>query len=518
MDTWKLRFCGTGILLISVISATLGLDVSIPQSTYEVARGDEVIITCTFQPKNTVNRLIVISWTGEPDGSLDDEGISFGTFYSDDNHVDINAMYEGKAQIESDVNQKVSKLLLKHATLRESRRIKCLVQIPGDTEGQTSDTTSLVVLVAPSDPVCKIKGTAEYGQNINLTCVSEEGSPAPTYQWKSYDVKNVQRPFPSKTTDKDGVLSLFNVSMDTSGYYICTSTNKIRSAMCNLTLSVMPPTMQIGATAGIIGGCVAGIAVLVLIIYCCCRDKQEPEEFAMEPPVIEFHDNPKQEDGTGDVRKTSIEGFIDQRERYDKGEKDSDRNSNRRFDYQEDEHPERYDDRRDIYNRDRDEDRRERYDDRRHHYNDQQKHYDDRRGQYDDHRDQYDDRQNRYDGRRDCFSDQQDRYGDHRDRYDNRQDRFDDQRDRYNDREEHYRDHRDRFDNLHDRYDDGRGPYRQNRYDDDRNCFDDRREDYDDRQGRYDNHRYRYGDRQDHYNDHRDRYERQDQYTDRHDH
>lgn len=72
--------------------------------------------------------------------------ISFGTFYSSDNHVDISAMYEGKAQIESNVNEKVSKLLLKQVTLRESRRIKCLVKIPGDAEGQTSDSTSLVVL------------------------------------------------------------------------------------------------------------------------------------------------------------------------------------------------------------------------------------------------------------------------------------------------------------------------------------------------------------------------------------
>lgn len=72
--------------------------------------------------------------------------ISFGTFYSDDGHVDINAMYEGKAFIETDVTKKESKLLLKHVTLRERRLIRCFVQIPGDTEGQTSALTSLVVL------------------------------------------------------------------------------------------------------------------------------------------------------------------------------------------------------------------------------------------------------------------------------------------------------------------------------------------------------------------------------------
>lgn len=58
-----------------VISLTLGLQVSITQPTYEVAQGDEVTIMCKFQPKNPVNRFIVISWTGEPDGSFDDEEV-----------------------------------------------------------------------------------------------------------------------------------------------------------------------------------------------------------------------------------------------------------------------------------------------------------------------------------------------------------------------------------------------------------------------------------------------------------
>lgn len=39
---------------------------------------------------------------------------------------------------------------------------------------------------------------------------------------------------------EDGILSLYNISKDTSGYYICTSRNKIRAATCNLTLAVMP--------------------------------------------------------------------------------------------------------------------------------------------------------------------------------------------------------------------------------------------------------------------------------------
>lgn len=55
--------------------------------------------------------------------------------------------------------------------------------------------------VAPSTPICKIQGKAEYGQNINLTCVSEEGSPPPTYKWDSRDVKKMPHVPHPRTTD-----------------------------------------------------------------------------------------------------------------------------------------------------------------------------------------------------------------------------------------------------------------------------------------------------------------------------
>ncbi|KAI4903042.1 hypothetical protein NFI96_033403, partial [Prochilodus magdalenae] len=484
------------VFFSTVVSSTFGLDVTISQSTYEVARGDEVTITCNFQPKNQVNEVILITWTAEPDGSFDDEEITFGTYYSLNNHVDIDSKYEGKAQIISDVGAKTSQLVLKQVTVRESRLIRCRVQIPGDASGQTSDTTSLVVLVAPSQPVCKIKGITEYGYNISLTCVSDEGSPAPTYKWQSYDASNVPRSFPPKTTEKDGVLSLFNVSMDTSGYYICTASNKIRSASCNLTLSVMPSTFKISATAGIIGGCVAGIAVLVLIIYCCCRKKEKEEDYANEPPVLEYHDASEKEEREEfplDLRKASFEGGIDQREKNQlkveiisnvHGSEDGDRNSNRRFtsneyqdrtaDRREDDQRDRDEDRRDNYNKGRYDDRQDRFDDRRDRYDDRQDRYEDRRYNHDDRRDRYNDRQGGYDDRRDRSDD---RYDDRRDRSDDRRDRSDDRRDRSDDRyDDRYDDRRDRYDDRRDRYDDR---------------YDDRRDRYDDRQGRYDDRRDR---------------------------
>ncbi|KAK3530423.1 hypothetical protein QTP86_024450, partial [Hemibagrus guttatus] len=145
-----------------------------------------------------------------------------------------------RASLEVDIPKGSAILSLKSLTSKDSRVFQCTVKIPGDKQGKTSDTTSVVVLVAPSKPICNVQGKAEFYQNINLTCRSEEGTPPPTYKWESYDVTNKPRPNPPKSTDVNGVLSLYNISADTSGYYICTSANKIRSDSCNLTLSVMP--------------------------------------------------------------------------------------------------------------------------------------------------------------------------------------------------------------------------------------------------------------------------------------
>lgn len=55
--------------------------------------------------------------------------------------------------------------------------------------------------MAPSAPDCKIQGTAQYGQDITLSCLSAEGSPPPTYSWERRNVQNQPVPQPPKTTD-----------------------------------------------------------------------------------------------------------------------------------------------------------------------------------------------------------------------------------------------------------------------------------------------------------------------------
>ncbi|KAI4875997.1 hypothetical protein NFI96_031314 [Prochilodus magdalenae] len=414
-----------------VIYLTWALTVDIPNAVYEFARGDNITIPCLFntlKPKAP----ITIEWTANADVDTDpDLDIVTGQFPLDGAPtVDVGEGYQGRVVLKYDIAKGIADLQLSSVTAKDTRVFTCKLIVPGDKIGKTADATKVVVLVAPSKPICNIQGKAEYYQNINLTCYSEEGTPQPTYKWTSFDVRNTPRPNPLKSTDVNGIFSLYNITSETSGFFICTSSNKIRSQACNLTLAVMPPSMNIASTAGIIGGVLAGLLFLVVLICCCCRKKKkEEEEYAMgSPEGGEYTDKDPHEIEDLQSKRVEIkpERSANQRDEYeDRSERDYDHRSDR------------YSDRRDDSD-DRRADGRERYDDR----------YDDRRSdRYDDRRsDRYDDRRgDRYDDRR------SDRYDDRRsDRYDDRRDQYDD-RDRYDDRRN---DRRDRYDDRGDRYDD----------------------------------------------------------------
>ncbi|KAK7912947.1 hypothetical protein WMY93_013158 [Mugilogobius chulae] len=397
MATWIFSLTIIGLALVTGVSC---LTVSIPQDTYEYARGDNITLPCIFKSTLSTPPLVIITWIAEGvDGA---EDVVILTYYSTPGRTDYDDTYEFRSKLDVNVATGKADLRLYSIGLNDNRRFLCRVQIPGDDNGKTSDPATLVVLVAPSTPICSVEGTAEYGQNVNLTCRSEEGSPPPTYTWDNRDVQNQPRPLPPKTTVRGGVLSLFNISKDTSGFFICTSANKIRSASCNLTLAVMPPSMlgSVAQTAGII-----------------VRHGESGDG---------YYDKEANENGERRALRDGEREERDTRERRD------------------------YDDRRSDYD-----DRRSDYDDRRSDYNDRRRDYDDRRSDsmidvrlhdrrsdYDDRRSDYDDRRSDYTERRSDYDDRRSDYSDRRDRNDQRDCRYDDER-RDNSRDRRYDDDRD---------------------------------------------------------------------------
>ncbi|XP_038576873.1 V-set and immunoglobulin domain-containing protein 2 [Micropterus salmoides] len=507
-------------LIFTALPCCWSMQVSIPEREYEVASGGDITLTCSFVPARPDFTALVLTWEAYP-YNINDAIKSVATYFLN-NPVDIAPAYEGRAFMEVDIVRKVSTLRLTKVTVQDSRRYRCSVKVPNDDEGTTAATTSLLVLVAPSTPICKIQGKAEYFQNITLTCLSEEGSPKPVSEWRSYSVDNTPRTFPPKTTETDGALSLFNISREMSGFYICTSTNRIGSASCNITLAVMPGSMNVGSTAAIIGGVLAGVVVLGILIFCCCCKKDKKEKYAEgSPGEVEFYDDnaPEAEQYWDDKSNSKTKQFDQHEEKNIVPQNSSSITAGHKF--EEDQHSyisgkEKYDGKdSDIESQhDQDDQRdlrrgsRDRLDDQRDRYGGSRDRLDDKRDRYGGSRDRLDDKCDRYGGSRDRLDDQRDRYGGSRDRLDDQRDRYGGSRDRLDDQRDRYGDSRDRLDDQRDRYGGSRDRLDEQcqRYGGSRDRLDEQRGRYGGSRDRLDEQRGRYGGSCDRLDEQRERY------------
>ncbi|XP_010081040.1 PREDICTED: cell surface A33 antigen [Pterocles gutturalis] len=260
------------LFIFSAILATAhALTVEAPAKEIQVARGNNVTLRCNFRTGASIASGDIVVWRKI------NSAVDAVTRYFDDGLVQYGQGYENHIQFTGDVNSGDISITISAVTMEDNGTYACSVRLRNDPPRQAA-TVSLFVLVAPSKPECKILGTAEYGQTINLTCISHEGSPKPKYTWQSFNVQNEPRVL--QTTEGEQI-TLKNISADTSGFYICTSTNIVGKEFCNMTVSVLPPSMNIALYAGIIGGVVAAIVVIGILAYCCCCRADKDKDYEM---------------------------------------------------------------------------------------------------------------------------------------------------------------------------------------------------------------------------------------------
>uniref|UniRef100_A0A8C5IFD7 Glycoprotein A33 n=1 Tax=Junco hyemalis TaxID=40217 RepID=A0A8C5IFD7_JUNHY len=253
------------ILFLVLVSAH-ALTVEAPERQIQVARGRNATLRCNFKTNSAVDRgdLLLLR-----SGLMD--GVRWQMTQQKQGLTLCPRRFTGDAA-SGDIS-----VTMGAVTMQDNGTYVCSVRLRADPPRQAA-LVDLFVLVAPSKPECKILGTAEYGQTINLTCASQEGSPAPKYTWKSFNVQNEPRPLAYTEGQQ---ITLKNISADTSGFYICTSTNVVGTEFCNMTVSVVPPSMNIALYAGIIGGVVAAIVVIGIIAYCCCCRESKDTDYEM---------------------------------------------------------------------------------------------------------------------------------------------------------------------------------------------------------------------------------------------
>uniref|UniRef100_A0A803WH40 Glycoprotein A33 n=1 Tax=Ficedula albicollis TaxID=59894 RepID=A0A803WH40_FICAL len=260
------------ILFLVLVSAH-ALTVEAPAREIKVARGKNATLRCNFKSNSVPDRGDLAS----PHPSSTSLYVLWGS------HLlkHYGEGYDHRIHFSGSVETGDISITIGAVTMEDNGTYACSVRLRDDPQNPKS--VLQLLLVAPSKPECKILGTAQYGETINLTCVSHEGSPTPTYTWKSFNVQNEPRVLPHTQGQQ---ITLKNISADTSGFYICTSTNVVGTEFCNMTVSVVPPSMNIALYAGIIGGVVAAIVVIGIIAYCCCCREMEHREGSPFPSCI----------------------------------------------------------------------------------------------------------------------------------------------------------------------------------------------------------------------------------------
>ncbi|XP_063006611.1 cell surface A33 antigen [Melospiza melodia melodia] len=262
---------GLGLLIFSAILVSAhALTVEAPERQIQVARGRDATLRCNFRTNSAIDRGDLVVWK-----KIDSKVDAVTRYF--DGLLQFGEGYDDRLEFNGDVDGGDISVTMGAVTMEDNGTYVCSVRLRADPPRQSA-LVDLFVLVAPSKPECKIVGTPEYGQTINLTCASQEGSPAPKYTWKSFNVQNEPRPLAHTEGQK---ITLKNISADTSGFYICTSTNSVGTEFCNMTVSVVPPSMNIALYAGIIGGVVAAIVVVGIIAYCCCCRESKDTDYEM---------------------------------------------------------------------------------------------------------------------------------------------------------------------------------------------------------------------------------------------
>ncbi|XP_032889048.1 immunoglobulin superfamily member 11 [Amblyraja radiata] len=285
------------------------LEVTVGSASITVARGQTAVLTCTFTTSAALNQLNII-WTVIP--------------LSNTNQPEQVILYQGGQVISgaSLFNSRVgfvvtmpstsASIFINNSQLSDTGTYQCLVNNPPDRGERNIGVLGLSVLVPPAIPLCRLQGDVAAGNDVTLTCSSEEGLPLPSFSWEKQD--SFAKLPPLSVQDKSrGTLFLRNISSATNGLYRCTVTNVMGSHTCAIHLQVNEPHFQ---NVGIIAGAVVTgimvlllgvISIIVILFYRRNKNKYEEEEIPNEireddiPPsssVKGFHQDGSSENDT----------------------------------------------------------------------------------------------------------------------------------------------------------------------------------------------------------------------------
>uniref|UniRef100_W5KX32 Immunoglobulin superfamily member 11 n=1 Tax=Astyanax mexicanus TaxID=7994 RepID=W5KX32_ASTMX len=277
------------------------LEVTVRQSSVQVARGQAAILPCTFTTSAALNNLYII-WMVTPlaNANQPEQVIIYqgGQVFSLANHMN------GRVGFVSTMPSTSASIFINNTQLSDTGTYQCLVNNLPDRGGRNIGVIGLTVLVPPSVPTCRVQGSLDVGSDVMLLCGSEEGIPTPTYSWEKLE-SIPKLPHTAMQDQMQGTVTLRNISTTTSGLYQCTASNAIGKSTCVLNLQVVAPQPQsVGLIAGTIATAVLAVVIcslLVVVSLFYWRNKNRYEEDEIPNEIREDDLPPK--------RSSSVKAF-----------------------------------------------------------------------------------------------------------------------------------------------------------------------------------------------------------------
>lgn len=273
---WLVFFC--------VNVCVYALEVTVSQSSVQVARGQAAVLPCTFSTSAALNNLYII-WMVTPlaNANQPEQVIIYqsGQVFSLANHMN------GRVGFVSTMPSTSASIFINNTQLSDTGTYQCLVNNLPDRGGRNIGVIGLTVLVPPSIPSCRVQGSLDVGSDVMLLCGSDEGIPTPTYAWEKQE-SVPKLPHNAMQDQMQGTVTLRNISSSTSGLYQCTASNAIGRSTCVLNLQVTAPQPQsVGLIAGTVATGVLALIicsslVLVSLFYWRNKNKYEEEEIPNE--------------------------------------------------------------------------------------------------------------------------------------------------------------------------------------------------------------------------------------------
>lgn len=273
---WLVVFC--------VNVCVRALEVTVSQSSVQVARGQPAVLPCTFSTSAALNNLYII-WMVTPlaNANQPEQVIIYqgGQVFSLANHMN------GRVGFVATMPSTSASIFINNTQLSDTGTYQCLVNNLPDRGGRNIGVIGLTVLVPPSTPSCRVQGSLDVGSDVMLLCGSDEGIPTPTYAWEK--LESVPKlPHNAMQDQMQGTVTLRNISTSTSGLYQCSASNAIGRSTCVLNLQVVAPQPQsVGLIAGtivtaVLALLICALLVLVTLFYWRNKNKYEEEEIPNE--------------------------------------------------------------------------------------------------------------------------------------------------------------------------------------------------------------------------------------------